>query len=60
MGMNWSNDIDQTLAAAKEQSRPPSCWISARLRREGHVLGWMPSRMKTRKLTNSSTKISFP
>jgi hypothetical protein len=22
MGMNWSKDIDQTLAAAKEQSRP--------------------------------------
>lgn len=21
MGVNWSNDIDQTLAAAKEQSR---------------------------------------
>ena len=22
MGMNWSKDIDQALAAAKEQSRP--------------------------------------
>ena len=22
MGVNWSKDIDQTLAAAKEQSRP--------------------------------------
>ncbi len=22
MGTNWSKDIDQTLAAAKEQSRP--------------------------------------
>jgi hypothetical protein len=59
MGMNWRNDIDQTLAAAKEQSRPPSCWISARFRREGHVLGWMPTCMKIRRLPNSSAKIFF-
>ena len=38
MGVNWSKDIDQTLAEAKEQFRP-SCWTPARLRREEPVLG---------------------
>jgi len=59
MGVNWSKDIDQTLIAAKKQFRP-SCWTSARLRPEEPVLGWMPSRMKIRRLPHSSTKISFP
>ena len=41
-------DIEQTLAAGKDQFRP-ICWTSARLRREEPVLGWMPSRMKIRR-----------
>ena len=59
MGVNWSEDIDQTLGAAKEQFRP-SCWTSARLLPEEPALGWMPSGMKIRRLPNSSAKISFP
>ena len=58
MSVNWSKDIDQTLAAAKEQSRP-ILLISARLRREEPALGWMPSRMKMRRLPSSSAKTSF-
>ena len=29
MGVNWSKDIDQSLAAAKEQSRPILLDLSA-------------------------------
>ena len=57
MGVNWSKDIDQTLAAAASNPAP-SCWISARLRREEPVLSWMPSRMKIRKLPSSSARTS--
>jgi hypothetical protein len=38
----------------------PSCWISAQLRLEERVLGWMPSRMQIRKLPSSLTRTSFP
>jgi len=58
MGVNWSENIDQSLAAAKEQFRPILLDFSA-VRREEPVLGWMPSRMKIRKLPSSSAKTSF-
>ncbi len=58
VGVNWSKDIDQTLAAAKEQFRPILLDFSAAPAEEP-ALGWMPSRMKTRKLPNSSATISF-
>jgi hypothetical protein len=58
MGVNWSKDIDQTLAAAKDQFRPILLDFSA-APPERHVLGWMPSRMKIRRLPKSSAKISF-
>ncbi len=59
MGVNWSRDIDQTFAAAKEQSRPILLDFSA-APLEGHVLGWMPSRMQIRRLPISFTTTSFP
>jgi len=58
MSVNSSKDIDQTHAAAKEQSRS-ILLISERLRREEPVLGWIPSRMKIRKLPSSSAKTPF-
>ena len=58
MSVNWSKDIDQTLAAAKEQFRPILLDFSA-LRPEEPVLGWMPSRMKIRRLPNPSAKLFF-
>ncbi len=59
MGVNWSRDIDQTPVRSEGASFAPSCWTLARLRLEEPVLGWMPSRMKIRRLSNSSAKISF-
>jgi hypothetical protein len=47
MGVNWSKDINQTLATVKE-SFTPSCWLSARLQREETVLGWMPGLCQAR------------
>jgi hypothetical protein len=59
MGVNGNKRASiRTLAAAKEQSRP-SCCISARPRREEPALGWMPNRMRIRKLPSSSTKTFF-
>jgi hypothetical protein len=58
MGVNWSKDIDQTLAVAKEQSRPILLDFSA-ARREEPALGWMPSRMKIRERLSSSAKTFF-
>ena len=58
MGVNWSKDIDQTLTTAKEQSRPILLDFSAAPVEEP-VLGWMPSRMKIRKLPSSSAKTFF-
>jgi len=55
MGANWSKDVDQTLAAAKEQSRPIRR-VSMRLLLEEPVLGWIPSHMKIRRLRSSSSE----
>lgn len=56
MSVNWSKEIDQTLAAAKEHSRLILLDFT-RILPEERVLGWRPTRIKIRRPSNSSVKI---
>jgi hypothetical protein len=56
IGVTWSKDSRSDPAATKEQFCPILLDFSVALRRAEMRRGWMPSRMKIRRLPNSLAK----